>query len=462
MKHTLIFCSMALAGMMSMSMTSCSNDPDFGEPLSSVVLIHDLNLNVGSTLPLFVGSQFKVTATITNDSVTAPHVEWTSTKPDVATVVTGGENGLEGTIEAKAVGETTIQIADPVEERTIKTFNVKVMPKATAAVLKSNITVYEKASKSALESVVLTPSDAYNVFDWSSSDESVLTVDADGTLHGIKPGVATLTAKTKDGSNITMTSTVTVKKLVPVEKIALSELGFDMMVGETEQAPAVITPSDLTPDLLTWESSNTGVATVDGNGKITAVGAGTATIKATDKVTGSNLSDELTVTVAENGVISANMANLDADSFKALGWAIGNSANYKFDGQGLVVEPTQTSGNRRADFVMYSGSNQFTANAGTYRYFVVAMTPFGKGSIKLDTSKGDFGAQPTGWLEGGKSEVAYWDLQLKFSATATEKTNFQFKMADISTPPYGYTLYWLHTFKTLEDAKAYVNAHYKK
>lgn len=462
MKHTLILCSVILAGMMSMAMTSCSNDKDFGEPLPPVTLIKDVKLNVGSTLPLALGMKQKVEATITNDSVTAPALAWNSTNPNVATVTPDAEGSvvLNATIEAKSIGTATIQIADPIEERIIKSIEVTVMPVATGLELK-DIAVYEKAAKSAMDSVTLAPEGAYNVFDWSSSDQSVVTVDADGTLHGIKPGTATLTVKTQDGSNITKTATVTVKKLVPVENVALSDFGYDMMVGETEPAPVAITPSDLTADILTWESSNSKVATVDGNGKITAVGAGAATIKATDNVTGSGKSSEIKVTVAE-GVVSANMANMNADLFKALGWSIGNSGKVKFDGKGMVVEPTQTSGNRRADFSMFTSQNMLNVNAGTYRYFVMALTPFGHGSIKLNTTNGDFGAQPTGWLEGGQSKVAYWDLQNKFSATATVPSIFELKMADIDTEPYGYTVYWLHTFKTLDDAQAFINTYYKK
>lgn len=457
MKRNIFFCSVMLAGLMGMTMTSCSNDKDYGEALSPVILIKDLKLNVSTSLPLAVGMQKKVEATITNDSVTKPQLAWTSTNPAVATV------GQDGTIDAKAVGTARINIGDPDEERIIKFIDVTVMPTATAVKLE-DVSLYEKTSKQATASVALTPENAYNVFEWSSSDESVVTVDADGTLHGLKPGTATLTAKTIDGSGLTASSTVTVKEVVTLQKVTLHELGFDMMVGEREQAQVDLLPADATPDLLKWESSNENVVKVDGNGMLTAVGAGTATIKASDQTEGSTLASEITVTVAANGVISSNMAYLNNESFKALGWSIGNNATTKFDGTGLVVTPSQTSGNRRADFVMYPSNKKFTFDAGTYRYFVLALTPFGKGSIKLDTNKGDFGAQPNGWLYEGSDgiKVGYWDLQKKFSATATEQSLFQFKMADISTPPYDYTIYWLHTFKTLEDAQKYVDTYYKK
>lgn len=453
MKHRLILCSVALAGLMSAALTSCSNDKDYGSPMEPVVLIHDLKLNVGEDLPLALGMTKKVEATITNDSVTKPELVWSSTNTNVATV------GQDGTIETKALGTTTINISDRTEMRVIKKINVTVKPVATGIQL-SDASIYEGSTKALVP--VMTPDNAYNVFEWTSSDKNVATVDSAGNVKGVKPGTVTITAKTTDGSNLTATASVEVKEVVPVEKIELSALGFDMMVGEIEQIPNVIVPSDASADMLDWTSSNEGVVKVDANGRVTGVASGTATITAKDNLSGTTASVD--VTVASQGVISANMAYLNSDSFKALGWSIGNSANYKFDGKGLVVEPTQTSGKRRADFVMYDNGHKFTFNAGTYRYFVMALTPFGAGSIKLDTSKGDFGAQPNGWLYEGTDgvKVGYWDLQKKFSAAGSEQSLFQFKMADITTEPYGYTIYWLHTFKTLEEAQAYVNSYYNK
>lgn len=453
MKHKLILCSVVLAGLMSASLTSCSNDKDYGSPMTPAILIKDLKLNVSEELPLALGMTKKVEATITNEGVTKPELVWSSSNTSVATV------GQDGTIETKALGTTTINISDRTEMRVIKHINVTVKPVATAIKL-SDASIYESTTKALVPA--MTPDNAYNVFEWSSSDTNIATVDSAGNVKGLQPGKVTITAKTTDGSNLTATATVEVKKIIAVEKIELSALGFDMMAGEVEQIPAALVPSDATADMLAWSSNNESVAKVDASGRVTGVTAGTATITAKDNLSGQTAS--VNVTVVSQGVISANMAYLNSESFKALGWSIGNSANYKFDGKGLVVEPTQTSGKRRADFVMYDNGHKFTFNAGTYRYFVMALTPFGAGSIKLDTNKGDFGAQPNGWLHQGTDgvKVGYWDLQQKFSATGTEQSLFQFKMADITTAPYGYTIYWLHTFKTMEEAQAYVNSYYNK
>lgn len=439
--------TVALGGMT----TSCSNDKDYGYEIKPAVLIKDVNLNVGSQLPLAVGMQKQVEATITNaDSVNYADLAWTSTSPDVATV---SENGL---IEAKAVGTTTIQIASPYEMRILKTIDVTVKPVATSLTL-ADVTTY--ATSTLPVTVTTAPTDAYNVFEWSVADESVATVDENGNVHGVSEGTTTVTAKTLDGSNLMATANVVVKSKPTVNAITLTALGHDMMIGEIGKIGCVIDPVDASADMLKWTSSNSSVATVDVNGLVTAVGAGNATITATDE--GSGITQSVDVTVAAGGVASLDMAYMDANKFKALGWFINQSPKSAiFNGEGLVVEPSQTSGKRRADFVMHSGKT-FTVDAGTYRYFVIALDRPGNGAIKLDTSNGDFGNNPNGTIDGGKHPVYYWDLQNKFSATDKVQTLFQIKMADITVEPYGYTVYWVHTFKTLEEATEYVQKYYK-
>lgn len=448
MKYKIILCSMAVAVMSAGSMTSCSNDKDYGVELPPAVLIEDVELNVGAQLPLAVGMQKQVEAKVSNSDAEYPELKWTSTAPDVATV---DENGL---IVAKTTGTATIQISSPYEVRVIKSVDVTVKPVATDLKL-GEASFYETSTKAM--NVTTEPSDAYNVFEWSSSDTGVVTIDAYGNVTGVKEGTATITAKTLDGSNLTAQAEVTIKKKVAVESIELTALGHDMMIGEKDKIGCQLVPADATSDMLTWSSSNESVATVDVSGTVTAVASGTATITATDEESGKKSSVD--VTVASGGVVSQDFAFLDANSFKALGWSVNQSPKtVTFNGKGMFVEPSQTSGKRRADLVFYSGKT-FTPNTGTYRYFVVSMDKPGNGALKLDTSLGDFGNNPTGSLSGGKHVAYYWDLQNKIAATYTDKISLQIKIADVTVEPYGYTVYWVHTFKTLEEAEAFAKNH---
>ena len=66
---------------------------------------------------------------------------------------------------------------------------------------------------------------------------------------------------------------------------------------------------------------------------------------------------------------------------------------------------------------------------------------------------------PTGVL-AEDSQVIYYDLQAKpyfpTDAPSDKLTTFQLKIADVTVQPYSYKVYWVRTFKTLEDLKVYV------
>ncbi len=85
---------------------------------------------------------------------------------------------------------------------------------------------------------------------------------------------------------------------VPATDISLAETSVTLNQGEAKTLSPVFTPSDATDTHIVWESTNTAVATVDKYGKVTAVGGGTATIKATSVALGKAVS----CTVKVNGV----------------------------------------------------------------------------------------------------------------------------------------------------------------
>lgn len=112
---------------------------------------------------------------------------------------------------------------------------------------------------------------------WSSSDESVATVDAAGNVTGEGEGEATITA-TVDGVSATATVTVT----VPVASVDVTPAESALSPGQTAQLTATPRAADgsALERPVTWSSSDEAVATVDGDGLVTVQGVGTATITA--------------------------------------------------------------------------------------------------------------------------------------------------------------------------------------
>jgi uncharacterized protein YjdB len=139
---------------------------------------------------------------------------------------------------------------------------------------------------------------------WSTSDKSVATVTTKGKVTAKKAGTATITA-TAGGQSYTCT--VTVKQLVTSIKMQYKNVKISQ--GKTFEIQTTVSPATATNKLLTWTSSNKKVATVDANGKVTAVSSGTATITAKAK-DGSGKSVSCKITVKEPFKISSSSLTL--------------------------------------------------------------------------------------------------------------------------------------------------------
>ncbi|MDO4355790.1 MAG: Ig-like domain-containing protein [Clostridia bacterium] len=122
---------------------------------------------------------------------------------------------------------------------------------------------------------------------YETSNKKICTVDANGNVKGVAAGTATISITAADGQSVSCTVTV----VKAPSKITLSHTKGTLGAGDTFQLGYAITAG--TSATITWSSSNSKVATVDANGLITAVSAGSATItakthngkKATCKVT---------------------------------------------------------------------------------------------------------------------------------------------------------------------------------
>lgn len=133
---------------------------------------------------------------------------------------------------------------------------------------------------------------------WESSAPGVASVDENGEVTAVSAGDATIKVTTEDGEfEATCSVTVNAVDYVPVESVSLDKTSLGLTEGETAQLTATVEPEDASNKNVTWESSNTNVATVDANGEVTAVSAGTATITVTTVDGGKT--DTCTVTVRE-------------------------------------------------------------------------------------------------------------------------------------------------------------------
>lgn len=114
---------------------------------------------------------------------------------------------------------------------------------------------------------------------WTSSDETVATVDETGLVTAVGAGEADVTVSVAD-ANISSTTHIKVV-ILPTGVEAPETLSLELNGENSKALGAKMTPEDATEVKLAYESSDENVATVDENGVVTAVGVGECTITTT-------------------------------------------------------------------------------------------------------------------------------------------------------------------------------------
>lgn len=252
---------------------------------SSYAATTNIRMNI-SQATIQSDGQYQLSAIIT-PSDASKSLRWTSSNPNVATV---NNNGL---VTGRSSGTSTITCT------TTDGSNLSAFCTITVAQLITSISMQGSLEMNTGNtyrlSVSISPASATGKsLKWNSSNGNVATVSSDGTVTAKSPGTANITCVTTDGSKKSATCTVTVKQ--GVTGITLNKTSATIGVGNSTQLTANVSPSNATNKSVKWNSSNTGVATVNGNGQVTGVGVGTTTI--TCRSSDGNATASCTVTVA--------------------------------------------------------------------------------------------------------------------------------------------------------------------
>ncbi len=268
-----------VSGTANLTLNNMAVGKDMSGKITCITNNGEINIKVPTTgvtldqsqITLEKGNTQTLTATVAPAEATNKNVTWESSNPAIATV------GTDGTVTAVAKGSTTIT-AKTADNYTA-TCQVTVTQPITGVTLNKTSLDLEKTATERLTATI-TPSnaDGDKTITWESSNPAIATVGTDGTVTAVAKGSATITAKTSN--NKTATCNVTVG--VPLKGISFEDNTTQKTLNKSDSFTLAVAydPIDTDADkTVTWTSSDTSVATVNG-GVVTAVAGGESTITA--------------------------------------------------------------------------------------------------------------------------------------------------------------------------------------
>ena len=300
---------------------------------------------------VYAGESKQLTATVYPETADNKELEWVSENPDIATV---DENGV-----VTGVSDGTALISCKTVIGGYKaSCKVTVKIKAETIILNYGVNSIYTTETFNLKATVFPENTTDKSVTYSSDNKAVATVTADGKVTGIGKGTAIITCTSADG-RIKAICTVTVKKKVHVQNIELTfgdETNYrshTLYKGQSFTLSPEVSPADATFKNVKWSSSDKKIASVDNEGRVTAVGGGKAVIKCTSednpmvgatctvtvkvKATGINLSNtSLKLYEGKTKTLSATILPSDATNLKVT-WKSENSKIAKVNSKGKIT-----------------------------------------------------------------------------------------------------------------------------
>lgn len=136
---------------------------------------------------------------------------------------------------------------------------------------------------------------------WSSSVPGVATVDETGMVTAVELGEAVITTTSLVGKKTATCRVTVVDKVVNVTGVSINPIDTTIVVGDDVTLEATVIPDNATNKAVAWSSEDNSIATVDRDGKVTAVAGGKVAIKATTNDGSKTASSQ--ITVLNKGVI---------------------------------------------------------------------------------------------------------------------------------------------------------------
>jgi uncharacterized protein YjdB len=490
----------------SSGMYSCddSNELPSGEEATvyNTIKIQETGYNSDSvTIYLLKGQQLQLNHTVSPEEVTIPGVLWTSSDEAIVKVSQDGllsAQNVEGTAVVTLTPAIGFGTSNATPSVTIHVLNNYVYMNAVSITnplaADEMIDVGQSYRFNAGFSTASGNPPTFVRYNWTSSNPAIATIDKSGVLRGVSQGSVTITC-TPDDQNpnpdptVKAIASVSVRQIVPIETLELvadaelNTLGY----GQEYQIRFNVTPGNATVSSIEWESDNSAAISVNNKGKLTvhAMDAAMAVITAT----AGDIVKTLNVAVAQGRLWYSF-----ADKFTPWTVTTADAAVKSSDGIKTTIQmsnPTnEGSSKHRGDITLVtngSGSS-LTVHPNVYRYLAVKIQfptvlitgNNSQGCIKLEMfdNPRTIGPVYTGSTNTNNSYTIYgaseisttepnilvydlvgttWDGGFTTGTNPYNLVQFKFVIADYPVAAsWLYDIYWVRTFKTMEELSAFV------
>ena len=357
--------------------TGCGSGGGSQSNNTSTATVSSIQIVPGSvSIGTGANQEFTATAQLSDGSTknVTNSVQWSSSDTSIASVNAGGvATGVApGTVTITATSRSVHSMATlQVTGAAANLVSLAIFPAASSVPVNTSqqftaIGTYADGSSS----------DLSNLVTWSSSSTVTATVTTRGVVTALAAGTTNISAILAHVSQST-SLTVTAPSIVSV---AVTPVGLTLGIGINQQYTATATYSDGTSyDLasgVTWSSSSTSVANVNGSGLVTTAGSGSTTIMATV----GSFSDTATLTVVPAHLISISVA--PATPSIALGTSQQFSAVGSFDDGSTQLLPF-VSWMSSSTSVAIVDSNGLATGVGTGTVTITATSGSVSGTASL-------------------------------------------------------------------------------
>ncbi len=344
-------------------------------------------------LELVQGKKAQLKATVLPKNATNKKVIWSSSDPSTATV------DQNGNVTAKNPGTADITVTtDDGGYTTTCDVTVKEYIPVTGVTLDKDRLELAQGKNTQLKATVLPENATNKNVTWTSSNESIVTVDQNGNVKAISEGTATITATTNDGGYKDFCDVI-VTNNVSVTGVTLDKDKLELVEGDSAQLLATVLPANATNKNVTWSSTNESAATVDQDGNVKAVNEASTLISVTTDdggyiaiclvnvtekiipVAGVTLNEtKLELVEGESAQLTATVLPEDATN-KNVAWSSSDPSIVSVDQIGNVI--AKTAGNATITATTDDGGYRATCDVTVKEYIPVKSVTIDKYDLKI-------------------------------------------------------------------------------